>query len=86
MGRDGHLRHALVQELGPRVFQLGHQAFRVGQSGRIDAFSAGLGGDYARNPYRLQATGRGARADWSLPISARTTRRWTSGPSRSTRP
>ena len=48
VGRDGHLRHALVQELGPRVWQLGHQAFRVEQSGRLEAFAAGLGGDYAR--------------------------------------
>ena len=60
VGRDGHLRHALVQELGPRVFQLGHQAFRVGQSGRIDAFSAGLGGDYARTRIDCRLTGRGA--------------------------
>ncbi|MCH2422890.1 MAG: SufD family Fe-S cluster assembly protein [Acidimicrobiales bacterium] len=60
VGRDGHLHHALVQELGPRVFQLGHQAFRVGQSGRIDAFSAGLGGDYARTRIDCRLAGRGA--------------------------
>ena len=60
VGRDGHLRHALVQELGPRVFQLGHQAFRVGQSGRIDAFAAGLGGDYARTRIDCRLMGRGA--------------------------
>ena len=60
VGRDGHLRHALVQELGPRVFQLGHQTFRVGQSGRIDAFAAGLGGDYARTHIDCRLNGRGA--------------------------
>ncbi|MED5392987.1 MAG: SufD family Fe-S cluster assembly protein [Actinomycetota bacterium] len=60
VGCDGHLRHALVQELGPRVFQLGHQTFRVGQSGRIDAFAAGLGGDYARTRIDCRLNGRGA--------------------------
>ena len=60
VGRDGHLHHALVQELGPRIFQLGHQAFRVGQSGRVDAFAAGLGGDYARTRTDCRLAGRGA--------------------------
>jgi Fe-S cluster assembly protein SufD len=60
VGRNGHLRHGLVQELGPRVFQLGHQAFRVGQSGRIDAFAAALGGDYARTRTDCRLVGRGA--------------------------
>ena len=60
VGRDGHLNHALVQELGPRIFQLGHQAFRVGQSGRVDAFAVGLGGDYVRTRIDCRLTGRGA--------------------------
>ena len=60
VGRDGHLRHALVQELGPRVWQLGHQAFRVEQSGRLEAFAAGLGGDYARTRTDCHLVGRGA--------------------------
>jgi Fe-S cluster assembly protein SufD len=60
VGCDGRLNHALVQELGPRIFQLGHQAFRVGQSGRVDAFAVGLGGDYARTRIDCRLTGRGA--------------------------
>ena len=60
VGRDGHLRHALVQELGPRVWQLGHQAFQVEKSGRLEAFAAGLGGDYARTRTDCRLVGRGA--------------------------
>jgi Fe-S cluster assembly protein SufD len=60
VGRDGHLRHALVQELGPRVWQLAHQAFQVGQSGTVEAFTAGLGGEYARTRIDCRLVGRGA--------------------------
>ena len=60
VGRDGHLRHALVQELGPRVWHLAHQAFQVGQSGTVEAFTAGLGGDYARTRIDCRLVGRGA--------------------------
>ena len=60
VGRDGHLRHALVQEFGPRIWQLGHQAFRVEQSGRLESFVAGLGGDYARTRTDCRLVGRGA--------------------------
>ncbi|HIL47723.1 MAG TPA: SufD family Fe-S cluster assembly protein, partial [Acidimicrobiia bacterium] len=58
--RDGHLRHALVQEMGPRIWQLAHQAFKVGQSGTVEAFTAGLGGDYARTRIDCRLVGRGA--------------------------
>ena len=58
--RDGHLRHALVQEMGPRVWQLAHQAFKVGQSGTVETFTAGLGGDYARTRIDCRLVGRGA--------------------------
>ncbi len=60
VGRGGYLRHGLVQELGSKIFQLGHQAFRVDQAGRIDAFVAGLGGDYARTRTDCRLVGRGA--------------------------
>jgi Fe-S cluster assembly protein SufD len=57
---DGRLRHALVQEMGPRIWQLAHQAFKVGQSGTVEAFTAGLGGDYARTRIDCRLVGRGA--------------------------
>ena len=60
VGHSGYLRHALVQDLGPRVWQLGHQAFRVEQSGRLEAFSVGLGGDYVRTRTDCRLAARGA--------------------------
>ncbi|MCH2433978.1 MAG: Fe-S cluster assembly protein SufD [Acidimicrobiales bacterium] len=62
VGRDGRLRHALVQDVGRRVWQLCHQTFQVGQSGSVESFVVGLGGDYARTRTDCRLVGRGAEA------------------------
>ena len=60
VGRHGYLRHAVVQEMGPRVWQLAHQAFWVDQSGTVETFAVALGGDYARTRVDCRLAGRGA--------------------------
>ena len=60
VGSHGYLRHAVVQEMGPRVWQLAHQAFRVDQSGTVETFAVALGGDYARTRVDCRLAGRGA--------------------------
>ncbi len=62
VGDDGTLRHALVQDLGRRSWQLAHQAFRVGRNATLEAFAAGLGGEYARTRTDCHLVGRGAGA------------------------
>ena len=60
VGSHGYLRHAVVQEMGPRVWQLAHQAFWVDQSGTVETFAVALGGDYARTRVDCRLAGRGA--------------------------
>lgn len=60
VGPAGRLRHAVVQELGPRVWQLGHQEVHVHQDAGVELFAAGLGGDYARTRTDCRLLGRGA--------------------------
>jgi Fe-S cluster assembly protein SufD len=60
VGRAGRLRHAVLQELGPRVWQLAHQEVHVGQEASGELFHAGLGGDYARTRTDCRLVGRGA--------------------------
>ena len=42
------LRYCNVQELGPRVWQVGYQASRVGRAATLESSTVALGGDYAR--------------------------------------
>ena len=60
VGRAGRLRHAVLQELGPRVWQLAHQEVHIEQGASGDLFHAGLGGDYARTRTDCRLVGRGA--------------------------
>ena len=60
VGPAGRLRHGLVQNLGRRVWQVGQQAFRVDTDATVEAFTAALGGDYARTRIDCRLVGRGA--------------------------
>ncbi|MBC8365456.1 MAG: Fe-S cluster assembly protein SufD [Actinobacteria bacterium] len=60
VGRAGRLRHAVLQELGQRVWQMAHQEVHVGQEASVELFHAGLGGDYARTRTDCRLLGRGA--------------------------
>ena len=51
-----------MQDVGRRVWQLCHQTFQVGQSGSVESFVVGLGGDYARTRTDCRLVGRGAEA------------------------
>ena len=48
VGDAARLRYANVQELGPRVWQTGYQASRVGRDGQLTSTAVALGGYYAR--------------------------------------
>jgi Fe-S cluster assembly protein SufD len=46
---DGaHVSYLTLQVLGPRVWQIGTQASRVGRDGEFTSYNVALGGDYAR--------------------------------------
>jgi Fe-S cluster assembly protein SufD len=49
-----------VQTLGRRVWQVAHQASRVGRDASLQTFSVGLGGDYARLRTDSRLVGQGA--------------------------
>src|SRR5438270_1466424 len=48
VGDAARLRYAVVQDLGPRVWQTAYQASRVGRDGELVSTAVALGGDYAR--------------------------------------
>ena len=48
VGDAARLKHASVQDLGPRVWQTGYQASRVGRDGHLSSTAVALGGYYAR--------------------------------------
>ena len=45
---DGALRYASLQALGTNATVIGRQSSRIGRDGRLQSFTAGLGGRYAR--------------------------------------
>jgi Fe-S cluster assembly protein SufD len=48
VAEGAHARYAHLQRLGPRVWQSGLQASRVGRDATLTAVAVALGGDYAR--------------------------------------
>jgi Fe-S cluster assembly protein SufD len=57
---DGaRLRYLNVQDLGPRVFQVGYQASRVGRDATLQSSVVALGGDYARVRTDSRIDGKG---------------------------
>jgi Fe-S cluster assembly protein SufD len=54
-----NLAHVAVQELGPRVWSIAHQASRVDRDATLSATAVALGGFYARLRSDTALTGRG---------------------------
>jgi Fe-S cluster assembly protein SufD len=54
-----NLRYLNVQELGPRVWQIGYQASRVARDATLQSAMVALGGDYARVRADSKLTGAG---------------------------
>ncbi|MEE2767783.1 MAG: Fe-S cluster assembly protein SufD [Actinomycetota bacterium] len=60
LGPAARFHHGVVQNIGKRVWQIGTQAFRVETGASLEAFTAALGGDYARTRIDCRLVGRGA--------------------------
>lgn len=60
VGPAARVRHAVVQDLGPRVWQVGSLFGEVGQEGTFTSGVAALGGEYARLRIECRLVGRGA--------------------------
>lgn len=60
VGASARLGYTSVQELGPRTWQIAHQASAVDQQGALVSAAAALGGDYARLRTDCRLVGRGA--------------------------
>jgi len=57
------LRYLNVQNLGPRVTQVGYQASRVGRDASLNSSVVALGGDYARVRTDSRIDGKGGSAE-----------------------
>ena len=65
VGAAARVRHATLQDLGPKVWQLGTFVASVGQDATLDAGVAALGGSYARTRLDCRLVGRGATGNLS---------------------
>jgi Fe-S cluster assembly protein SufD len=63
VGNAARVRHSALQDLGPRVWQLGSLVATVGQDATLRSAVAALGGDYARLRLDCRLVGRGAHGD-----------------------
>ena len=59
VGDAALLKYAVVQDLGPRVWQTAYQASRVGRDSEMTSTAVALGGDYARLRTDARLEGRG---------------------------
>ncbi|MBA2280289.1 MAG: SufD family Fe-S cluster assembly protein [Acidimicrobiia bacterium] len=68
VGKAARVGHLVVQDLGRRAWQLGHQRSRVDADATLTATAAGMGGAYGRQRTDCRLVGRGAtgnlRALW----------------------
>ena len=62
-GESSHLSYLGVQELGTSVWQLGHQASRVGRDATLSSSLVALGGDYARVRTDSRLEGQGGTSE-----------------------
>jgi Fe-S cluster assembly protein SufD len=58
-----NVRHLSVQDLGPRVWQLGYATSAVERDGFLESAAVALGGDYARLRTDARVTGQGATSN-----------------------
>jgi Fe-S cluster assembly protein SufD len=63
LGRASRLSFVSVQQLGPRMSQIGRLSSRVGQEATLSMAHAALGGDFARLRFDCRLEGRGATGD-----------------------
>jgi Fe-S cluster assembly protein SufD len=63
VAEGGRLRYVQVQQLGERVWQVAHQASRVGRDGVLHASAVALGGAYARLRQDSRLAGQGAASE-----------------------
>ena len=63
VGQAARLRYQNAQTLGPRVWQLGRQASRVGRDAHLLTAMVALGGDYARLAVDSVMAGKGGSGD-----------------------
>lgn len=61
--RAARLRHVVVQDRGPGVWEIATTSARVGVDGSVSVVQAGLGCDYGRSRVDCRLTGRGASGD-----------------------
>ena len=61
-GDAANVRYLTVQDLGPRVWQTGYQASRVGRDASLTAAAVALGGDYARLRLDVRLPAKGGNA------------------------
>ncbi len=60
---SSRLDYAQIQDLGPRMWQIGNQVSAVGQQGRLRSWVGSFGGHYARSRTDCRLVGRGASGD-----------------------
>jgi len=65
VGNAARVGHSALQDVGPRVWQIGTFVAEVGQDATLDAAVAALGGSYARIRLDCRLTGRGATGNLS---------------------
>lgn len=63
LAQGANVEHLGIQDLGPRVWQIGHNASRVGRDATLRSASVALGGDYARVRTDSKLMGTGATAN-----------------------
>lgn len=63
VGSGAHAKLDIVQELGPRVRQLGYSLASVARDATFRSFAGALGGDYARLFTHAALTGEGATSE-----------------------
>jgi Fe-S cluster assembly protein SufD len=61
-GAGARLTHELIQQLGPRAWQIGRLFATAGRDATVASFQASLGGEYARARTDSVLTGRGGSA------------------------
>jgi Fe-S cluster assembly protein SufD len=59
LASGANIRYMVVQELGPRMIQIGTQATRIGRDATLSSMTGSLGGSYARARFDAEMVERG---------------------------
>lgn len=59
LGAGANIRYLVVQELGPRMIQIGTQSARIGRDATLSSMTVSLGGSYARTRFDAAMVERG---------------------------